>query len=143
MIKDLTQDVFIAAGAALPAFRGDSKVSTWLYTIASRIVLNHLDSWRRHRRMLANLESAQLPAPADNIESRLMQQQELRLVWRCLLRIKPKKRIVFVLHQIEGRPGAEIAELLQINEATVWTRLHHARRELTELVQRARKGEAR
>src|SRR5262245_33041720 len=44
MIDDLTQEVFIAAGRSLPNFRGESKASTWLYTIASRTVLNHLES---------------------------------------------------------------------------------------------------
>ena len=58
----------------------------------------------------------------------------LRRVWRCLMQIKPKKRIVFVLHEIEGMSGPEIAEMLSASEATVRSRLHHARRELMALL---------
>ena len=51
-------------------------------------------------------------------------------VWRCLMKIHPKKRIVFVLHELEGLSGREISEVLGIKEPTVHSRLFYARREL-------------
>src|SRR5437667_232075 len=50
-IDDVTQQVFIAVHRALPKFRGESKLSTWLYAIASNVVLSNLRSWRRQRRL--------------------------------------------------------------------------------------------
>lgn len=132
-VDDLTQQVFIAAHRALPGFRGDSKVSTWLYAIASNVVLTHLRSWRRRRRLAKALEELAGDGRARSArtpEESLADKQALLQVWSCLLRIKPKKRIVYVLYEIEGLSGAEIAQVLAIPEATVFTRLHHARGEL-------------
>ena len=129
-IEDLTQKVFICAQKGLSKFRGESKPLTWLFRIASREVLRHLQSRRKHRALLQRLEAREAPSPGANVETRLVQQQELERVWRCLMRIKPKKRMVLLLHRVEGKSGKEIAEILQIKEATVWTRLHHARQEL-------------
>ncbi len=53
---------------------------------------------------------------------------------RALERMSPKKREVIVLAVIEGLPGEEVARVLGVPVATVWTRLHHARRELTDAV---------
>jgi RNA polymerase sigma-70 factor (ECF subfamily) len=81
--------------------------------------------------MVARLESDPWPIePERQLESR----DELRRVWRCLMQIKPKKRVVFVLHDIEGLSGPEVAEMLAVGEATVRSRLHHARRELMALL---------
>jgi RNA polymerase sigma-70 factor, ECF subfamily len=131
-VEDLTQQVFLAAHRGLPDFRGEAKPTTWLYAIASRIVLTHLRGFRRQRRMREALEAemrAPRPEPAS-AEERLEHQMELKRVWSCLLRINPKKRLVFILHEIEGLGGKEIAEVLDLKESTVYTRLHHARREL-------------
>src|SRR5262245_23319146 len=55
-IEDLTQQVFLSAHRALPNFRGESKPTTWLYAIASRVVLTHLRGFRRQRKMRDALE---------------------------------------------------------------------------------------
>lgn len=137
-VEDLTQKVFIAAGRGLAKFRGDSKPSTWLFRISYRIVLRHLQDRRRHRALLDQLEAGALTVvPTASADERLLHQEELRLVWRCLMQIKPPKRMVLLLHRVDGRSGKEIAEILQIKEATVWTRLHHARRELAAALARA------
>jgi RNA polymerase sigma-70 factor (ECF subfamily) len=72
----------------------------------------------------------------DSLESDLMRRRELTQIWRCLMRIKPKKRAVYILYEIEGREGAEIAELLGTSLNTVWSRLFHARKELFEALDR-------
>lgn len=131
-VEDLVQQVFVAVHRALPRFRGDSKPTTWLYGIASRTVLGHLRGRRRHRRMVETLEAMQAVAPAATAhpENEAAQRQALHRVWRALMSIKPKKRVVFILFEIEGLTGKEIADALDIKEATVHTRLYHARREL-------------
>lgn len=127
-VDDLVQQVFLAAHRALPRFRGDSKTSTWMYGIASRTVLHHLRSRRRYRAMIDRLEAVEWPV--DCSEKRIEDRDELRRVWRALMRINPKKRVVFVLHEIEGLSGPEIATMLEVKEPTIRSRLHHARREL-------------
>jgi RNA polymerase sigma-70 factor, ECF subfamily len=131
-VDDLMQQVFLAVHRALPQFRGDSKTTTWIYGIASRTVLHYLRGRRRYRRMVAKLEEQ--PSTEHRTEGQLESRDELRLVWRCLLQINPKKRVVFVLHEIEGFSGPEVAEMLAISEATMRSRLHRARRELMTLL---------
>jgi RNA polymerase sigma-70 factor, ECF subfamily len=136
---DLAQQVFLAAHRALPKFRGDSKPSTWLYGIATRTVYKELRSRGRHRRMVATIEAIgrALPQHASG-DAELETRLDLVRAWRCLLELDAKKRIVFVLHEMEGMSGHEIARVLDIPEGTVHTRLYHARRELLALLERSK-----
>lgn len=131
-IEDLVQQIFLAAHRALPKFRGDSKASTWLFGIASRTVFKEIRNRTRHRRMVACVEAMISVGPTSGAahDQKIIEQQELARVWRALMEIAPKKRIVFVLHEIEALSGKEIAEALNLREGTVHTRLFHARREL-------------
>jgi RNA polymerase sigma-70 factor (ECF subfamily) len=140
-IEDLTQQVFISAEKALPRFRGDAKPMTWLYGIAHRSVLMFLRSRRRRRKMIDSLRSE--PAPTGDPTRRIEQRDELRRVWRELMEIKPQKRLALVLFEVEGLSAAEIAEVMNVAENTVWTRLHHARRELSERLERRTRRERR
>ena len=128
-IEDLTQQVFVAAHRGRHRYRGEGQPTTWLYGIATNVVLNALRSWRRQRRLVAALEpEARSPAPSP--EARTEARAELARVWRCLMHVPPKKRIVYVLHVVEGRSGEQIAQMLGVPVGTVWTRLHHARKAL-------------
>jgi RNA polymerase sigma-70 factor, ECF subfamily len=137
-VEDLGQQIFMAVHKALPSFRGESKASTWLYGIATRTVYRELRSRTRHRRMVATLQSAaDLKIELSRQERHSEDRAELAKVWRCLLALHPKKRVVFLLHELEGLSGKEIAELLQIKEPTVHTRLFHARKELQRALEAA------
>ncbi len=136
-IEDLTQQVFIAAHRGWTRYRGEGQVTTWLYGIASRVVLSNLRSWRRQRRLVSALQAEPAgPGSEAPLDASIEAKQELTQVWRALMRIKPKKRIVYVLHVVEERSGEEIAAMLNIPLATVWTRLHHARKELAARIDR-------
>jgi RNA polymerase sigma-70 factor (ECF subfamily) len=136
-IEDLTQQVFVQAHRSLSRFRGESKPTTWLYTIAIRVVFRHLESWRKNRQLRAALEERIGLETLELAEHRLEQRERLFEAWRLLMKLKPKKRIVFLLHELEGRTGPEIAALLDIPEKTAWTRLFYARKELSALVEGA------
>jgi RNA polymerase sigma-70 factor (ECF subfamily) len=140
-IDDVTQQVFLTVHRALPKFRGESTLSTWLYGIASNVVLTNLRGFRRQRRLRRALELAELtPKNARTPEQSYAEKQELVAVWKSLLGIKPNKRIVYVLYEIEGLSGAEIAVALGIPQATVFTRLHHARREVAKALLPLQRG---
>jgi len=126
---------------SLGRFRGESKVETWLYGIAIRVVMTHLRSWRRHRRLVKALEAAPEPQHAIDVERAAASSEELRRVWRCLMQLTPEKRTVFVLYEVEGMSGKEIADVLEIEEATVRTRLFHARKELMAHLETLRRAE--
>ncbi|MCK6552853.1 RNA polymerase sigma factor [Myxococcota bacterium] len=131
-VDDVVQQVFVSVHRDLARFRGDSAVTTWLYGISARAVLMHARTGRRRQRAMAAYagEHPLAHVTGETAEDAVARRQEIERVWRALERLKPKKRVVFVLHEIEGLSGKEIAKALELNEATVWTRLFHARKEL-------------
>jgi RNA polymerase sigma-70 factor (ECF subfamily) len=126
-LEDVLQDVFIEAFRAIGRFRGDSKLSTWLYRVCINVALQRL----RKRKRLAEVpadevaESVSEETPERGLDSR----RRLDAVYQILDHLSPKKRVVFVLHEIEGREPKEIAGIVGAPVLTVRTRLHYARKE--------------
>jgi len=134
-LEDVVQDVFIEAFRSIPRFRGDSKLSTWLYRICVNVALQRLRKKRRLSEVaLPGGGAADGPALVETTseetpERGLDVRRRLGAVHRILDDLAPKKRIVFVLHEIEGREPKEIAEIVGAPVLTVRTRLHYARKE--------------
>lgn len=135
---DAVQDVFVAVYRSLPRFRGEAQLSTWIYKIAARHV-NRMGARRRMREMLAQLlwrEVKHLP-PAIDASKDIDRASDLAVLDRMLAKLSPKKRTALVLFEIEGLPVDEVAEIMGCPVNTVWSRLHHARAELSRLAARA------
>jgi RNA polymerase sigma-70 factor (ECF subfamily) len=134
-LEDVVQDVFIEAFRSIPRFRGDSKLSTWLYRICVNVALQRLRKKRRLGEVaLPAGGTADGPALAETTseetpERGLDVRRRLQAVYRILDELAPKKRVVFVLHEIEGREPREIADIVGAPVLTVRTRLHYARKE--------------
>jgi RNA polymerase sigma-70 factor (ECF subfamily) len=128
--EDACQEVFMAIYRSLGRFRGDARLSTWIYRIAARGA-NRLVQRRRLNALLSTLllrEPAPAPAPDPSEKT-----ARVHLLDDMLKRLHPKKRMVLVLFEIEGLPIEEIARVVGCPENTVWSRLHHARAELSKM----------
>jgi len=130
-LDDLVQEVFVIAFRGMERFRGDAKLSTWLYRICVNVALGRLRSKSRRAPPVPygdlleeTVDEAQV-APDLKLERR----EELQRVYRTLEHLAPKKRIVFVLHEIQGLDIKEIADIVRAPLVTVRTRLHYARKE--------------
>jgi RNA polymerase sigma-70 factor (ECF subfamily) len=124
-LDDICQDVFLQAFRYLPNFRGECSFQTWLYRICSSEARR-----TRHRQSIARALSSWL-RPADEIPQTALEMSTnhaLDLVHRVLKELKESERLVFVLYELEGLPGRQIAEIVDCPEATVWRRLHYARK---------------
>jgi len=139
-LEDLVQEVFVIAFRGLERFRGDARLSTWLYRICVNVALGRI---RTRKRRPAAIGMADLDlAPADpslterpeTPERSLERQQDRESVYRALEAMAPKKRIVLYLHEIEGLDLKEIAYLVDSNPVTVRTRLFYARREFYRVI---------
>jgi RNA polymerase sigma-70 factor (ECF subfamily) len=129
-VEDLVHEIFLVAGRRLPEFRGDAKVTTWLYRITERVAL---DGRRkdRFRRWFARARAVEIehsfspsqPTPLDALERR----QAAESVYRILDRLPDKYRTVLILFELEELSGEEIAALTGLKPATVWVQLHRAR----------------
>ena len=118
--EDIAQEVFVAVIRALPGFRGDAKLSTWIY----RITLRTGTRWLARRGALAELP-ATLHAADQSIPIDLV---------NALRKLPMELRTIILLVAIEGLSHGEAAEVLAIPVGTVASRLHYARKRLAELL---------
>jgi RNA polymerase sigma-70 factor (ECF subfamily) len=138
--EEAVQDAYLKAFAALPGFRGEAKLSTWL----TRIVANEaLERRRKAVRRRTELERQGVSfiesyrealmrgsEPPQNPEQALMRAELGKLLETAIGRLPAVFRPAFVLREIEGLSVAETAEALGLAEATVRTRIHRARQRL-------------
>jgi RNA polymerase sigma-70 factor (ECF subfamily) len=126
-LEDVAQESFEIAFTHLADFR-EGRFRTWLYRIVANVVSSR-HRGRRVRELFMGL-LGNGPARTDSsLQPRVEARETLVLVQQVLARMAPKKREVFALHELEGLPHAEIAELVGTSVETVRTRLFHARKE--------------
>lgn len=143
--EDLAQEVFLVVRRRLSDFDGRN-LAGWLYRIASRQVWQH-----RRRRWIKRVLSPwpvvnvdDVPDDKTNSAEALETKEKRRLLEHILSKMSDKRRVVFSLFEVEGYSGEEIADTLDVPINTVYTRLHHARKEFFALLaqhERMRKGE--
>ncbi len=134
--EDACQEVFVAVYRSLGRFRGEARLSTWIYRIAARHA-GRLGRRRRVRGLLSTLLVREPPPPpaADPSE----RSERLQLLDEMISKLSPKKRLVLVLFEIEGVPIEEVAKIAGCPENTAWSRLHYARAELMAMAKRRTK----
>jgi RNA polymerase sigma-70 factor (ECF subfamily) len=134
-LEDLVQEVFVIAFRGLERFRGDARLSTWLYRICVNVALGRIRTRRRRPSAIGvtDVDAAaidpSLSERPETPEKSLERREDRERVYRALEQLAPKKRIVLYLHEIEGLDLKEIAYLVESNPVTVRTRLFYARRE--------------
>lgn len=130
-LEDVVQEVFVQVFRSLNAFRAESRFSTWLHRVTVNVSLMYLRA-QKSRPQLSRDSSA--PEPPSNDQespaSGAATAERLRALYTILDQLTDKKRIVFVLHDLEGVPAAEIADMVGAPVLTVRTRLFYARREV-------------
>jgi RNA polymerase sigma-70 factor (ECF subfamily) len=134
-LDDLAQEVFLVVERRLHEFDGRN-LGGWLYRITALVVSAHRRrAWFRHVFMRPrDVELDGFTAQTGDPGSALEHKERQRLLYRVLGRMSAKRREAFALFEIEQMSGEEIAQLVGVPVATVWTRLHHARKDFLELV---------
>jgi RNA polymerase sigma-70 factor (ECF subfamily) len=131
-VPDAAHDVFVVVHRRLAEIDVDRPIRPWLFGVARRVAA------ARRRRVRPGGEPGEVAAPGPRLDDRLASHELLRT---ALSRLADDRREVFILHDIEGHSGAEIAELLGANVNTVHSRLRLARADLVAIVKRLRGGE--
>jgi RNA polymerase sigma-70 factor (ECF subfamily) len=126
-VDDLVQEVFLVAWKRRRSARGDAV--PWLRAIAIHVACGARK--RARLRRFLSLDSLSPPVDPFTPHQALEQSEALHLLYAALEGLTEKRRTVLVLSEIEGLSGKEIAQTLGCPLKTVWTRLHHARKELT------------
>jgi RNA polymerase sigma-70 factor, ECF subfamily len=131
---DIVQEVFLVVRRRLKDFDG-ANLAGWLYRITSRQVRDfRRRAWVKHiftRRR--SQEPDVLPHGGTSPAAALERKEEQRVLQALLAKMAEARRTAFVLFEIEGLSGEQIARIQDIPLNTVWTRLHHARRQFFSL----------
>jgi len=146
--EDLAQVVFVKAARALPSFRGDARMSTWLYRIAANVVTD----WLRTRSTLEARSTVHLPGTVDNAasssgaspasedkhtspEQQLIRDEMGDCIRSVIGQLPDKHRTVLVLGELGGFSDEEVSHTLGISRGNAKVRLHRARQQLKKALE--------
>ena len=140
-VEDVMQQAYVDAFTHLDQFRGAARFSTWLTRIAVNRAIRSGRGARRRLDLVPATNAAELTiehTPATSVDpEHAMYGRELKVVLESLLEQLPEPfRVVFVMREVEGLSTTETAACLEINEDTVKTRLHRAKRLLRDRLDR-------
>ena len=140
---DLVQEVFVSVYRGLSNYRQEAAFTTWLYRIVANTAHSHLRKRSRSKERFTP-SAAELHREIDRAlihsgtspEDLAEQREQLVRALALLDRLKPKKRIAYVLRMVEERSLQEIAEIVGATPAAVGQRVKHAQRELSAMLAR-------
>lgn len=136
--EEVAQEVFLRVHRSLADFRGEAKLSTWLYAITSRLCLNRLASGERRMARGRQTEEtlSDLPSAEGDAAARLEQKEIETALHRAIGELAEERRILVILRDVEGLSYEEIAQALQLSLGTVRSRLHRARLDLKDKLEK-------
>lgn len=136
--QDATQESLLAALRALDAFQGASSLKTWLVSITVNVCRNRLQRQKRQEQLKRILARVLPGASAPSVEDHAIRNESSEALWCVIHSMNEKHRIPIVLRYYHELSVAEIANVLQIPEGTVHSRLNTARKLLHEVLKEGR-----
>ncbi|MFC1771090.1 RNA polymerase sigma factor [Candidatus Margulisiibacteriota bacterium] len=131
--EDLTQDIYIKVYENRASYKKQSDIKTWIYRIAFNNTLNHIKKQNRIFSFITELGRGVIFNDDYQEEN---DENDIKLVYEVLKRIKPEFRICIILKDIENKSYEEIALILEINIGTVRSRLNRGRQQFVKLYKR-------
>ncbi len=133
-LEDIVQEVFLQVHRSIREFRHGARFSTWLYRVTVNVVLMHRRAAKSRPVFGEAPEGVAAIDQRPFADEQIERQRRIVAFHRLLDRLSEKKRVVFVLHELEGLAPGEIAKIVGSPVLTVRTRLFYARRELLALL---------
>jgi RNA polymerase sigma-70 factor, ECF subfamily len=141
-VEDVCQEVFLIVHRRLPEYEGRSSIRTWVFGVLQNVVRTHRRSLARkspaHRSLLPLVDPAEIADEHPRAEDQVALSQAEILAQRILDEMDEKRRVVFVLADIEEVSLDDIAVVLGIPRSTVVARLRAARAQFAAGIRRAR-----
>lgn len=127
-VEDLAQEVFLRIHRGLPYFRGDAKLTTWIYRIVLNLLSEDAQRSRHRREVMLDLE---IPAHEPRTDDRAVSDLELRdRLDKAIARLPANYRLLIAAHYLQEVKYEDLAEALGIPMGTVKTHLHRAKKQL-------------
>ncbi|MEP7143203.1 MAG: RNA polymerase sigma factor [Ferruginibacter sp.] len=138
---DITQEVFVQVYLSINSFKGESKLSTWLYRITISKALDHEKRKKRKKRfafvqsLVGGQDNEQLhPVEFNHPGIQLERKERAAELFKALKRLPDKQRVAFTLHKIEGQSYQEIAEIMNTSLYAVESLMGRAKTNLKKLL---------
>lgn len=133
--EEAAQEAFIAAWKGLPRFRGDSRFSTWLYSLATHAAIDLMRREKKYKDS-ADIEDVVLPDEAASPQEVLEKQETRDAVQNALQTLSPRAREILLLRYQAELGYEEIGEVLGLPGGTVKSRINRAKAQLKEALLR-------
>ncbi len=140
--EDVAQEVFVQLYESIRSFKGESKLSTWLYRITISKAMDHLRKKKRKKRFAfvqslfgQNEELVHDPPDFAHPGVKLDNKEKARELFLAIGKLPPKQKTAFTLHRIEGLSYQEVSEIMQLSVASVESLLHRSRKNLRQLLE--------
>lgn len=141
--EDVAQEVFIQVYRSIDQFKGDARLSTWIYRITTTKALDHLRSRKRKKRFAfitslfgANDELVHEPVDFQHPGVALDRKEQAALLFQMIAQLPENQKVAFTLHKTEELSYQEIADVMQLSVSAVESLLFRARQNLRKLLEK-------
>lgn len=136
--EDLVQEVFVNVFKNIHGFKGDSKLSTWIYQLAVRECLQQIRYRKRQKRVAFFQSLIGLDDKADRIKAGefdhpgvlLENKERAKVLFEHIADLSENQKIAFTLHRIEGLSYKEVSEVMELSVSSVESLLFRAKKNL-------------
>lgn len=141
--EDVAQEVFIQVFRSIDQFKGDARLSTWIYRITTTKALDHIRSRKRKKRFAfitslfgANDELVHEPVDFQHPGVALDRKEQAALLFQMIAQLPENQKVAFTLHKTEELSYQEIADVMQLSVSAVESLLFRARQNLRKLLEK-------
>jgi len=141
--EDVAQEVFIQVYRSIDQFKGDARLSTWIYRITTTKALDHIRSRKRKKRFAfitslfgPNDELVHEPVDFQHPGVALDRKEQAALLFRMIEQLPENQKVAFTLHKTEELSYQEIADVMQLSVSAVESLLFRARQNLRKLLEK-------
>lgn len=141
--EDVAQEVFIQVYRSIDQFKGDARLSTWIYRITTTKALDHIRSRKRKKRFAfitslfgPNDELVHEPVDFQHPGVALDRKEQAALLFRMIEQLPENQKLAFTLHKTEELSYQEIADVMQLSVSAVESLLFRARQNLRRLLEK-------
>lgn len=140
--EDVSQEVFVQLYESIHSFKGESKLSTWLYRVTISKAMDHLRKKKRKKRFAfvqsifgPNDELVHDPPDFVHPGVSLDNKEKAAELFKAISQLPEKQKIAFTLNRIEGLNYQEISSIMELTVASVESLLHRARKNLKKILE--------
>ena len=141
--EDVAQEVFIQVYRSIDQFKGDARLSTWIYRITTTKALDHIRSRKRKKRFAfitslfgPNDELVHEPIDFQHPGVTLDRKEQAALLFRMIEQLPDNQKVAFTLHKTEELSYQEIADVMKLSVSAVESLLFRARQNLRKLLEK-------